>query len=97
MTLEEHLHTKQLHRRHRYGNSLHKANERLRTATYQRTIDDWQRTWRRKGHGQEHKEKGKTMPTLLCSNNRCAKGWKHLNGHPMQAESMKVAIIYCLT
>lgn len=75
----------------------HKPNERLRTASYQRTIDSFKKALKRKGDGRAHKEKGQTMPTLIASNTHCPKTWKHLNGNPMRGESMKVAIIFHLT
>lgn len=97
MTFEEKSIEREIHRKHRCNNAKAKSNERLRTASYQRTIDSFKKNWKRKGDGKAHKEKGKTMPTLLCSNTRCPKTWKHLNGNPMRGESMKVAIIFWMT
>lgn len=97
MTLEERLSEREKHIKRRKSNAKAKANEKLRTYSYQRKIDSYQRTMKRKGDGRAHKEKGKTMPTILCSNNRCSKSWKHLNGEPMRGECMKVAIIFALT
>ena len=85
------------HRARRKAKAKHKANERLKTLSYQHTIDSYKRAWKKKGDCRAHKIKGKVMPTAFCSNSRCAKSWKHLNGNPMQGESMKVAIIFALT
>lgn len=97
MTLEEKQKEQHKHRKHRKANAKTKANERLRCANYQRKIDTIMKSERKKGVGRFHKEKGITMPTLLCANSHCAKTWKHLNGNPMRGESMKVAIIWELT
>jgi len=97
MTLETKLYEKAKHKKHRKANAMCKENERLRTASYQRTIDSYKKCMKRKGDGRAVKEKGKTMPTLIASNTRCPKSWKHLNGEPMRGESMKVAIIFQLT
>ena len=97
MTLEEKCAEMEKRRKHRRNNALHKKNERLRTASYQRTIDSYKRALKQKGVGSAHKEKGKTMPTLLCGNSCCYKSWKHFNGGTMRGESMKVAIIFMLT
>ena len=97
MTYEEKCSERERHRKHRRNNAKRKDNERLRTAAYQRTIDSYKRTLKRKGKGKAHKEKGQTMPTLLNGNSKCYKSWKHLNGAPMREESMKVAIIFMLT
>ncbi len=97
MTFEEKMLEKEHHRKRRKDNAKAKPNERIRTANYQRTIDNIKRQWKRKGDGRAVKEKGKTMPTMLVSNNHTPKTWKHLNGNPMRGESMKVAIIFFLT
>ena len=97
MTLEQKLLEKEKNRKRRKTNAKAKPNERLRTASYQRTIDSYKKRMKRKGDGRAVKEKGKTMPTLIASNTRCPKTWKHLNGEPMRGESMKVAIIFQLT
>ena len=97
MTLEEKTHEREKHRKHRRNNAKAKPNERLRTSTYQRTIDSWKKSWKRKSKGKALKEKGKVMPTMISSNTRCPQTWKHLNGYPMRGESMKVAIIFFMT
>jgi hypothetical protein len=97
MTFDEKLFEKGKMKKRRKANAQHKANERLRTANYQRTIDSFKKSMKRKGCGRAVKEKGKTMPTLIASNTRCPKSWKHLNGEPMRGESMKVAIIFSIT
>lgn len=97
MTHANRLYEKSRHRKHRKANSNHKATDRLRCASYQRTIDCHAKTMKHKANGRAHKVKGEVMPTMLCANSKCAKGWKHLNGSPMRGESMKVAIIWNLT
>ena len=97
MTLKERLLEREKHIKHRTANRNSKANEKLRNYGYQRNIDHYKRNLKKKGNGRAHKEKGQTMPTMLCSNSRCAKSWKHLNGNPMRGESMKVAIIFSIT
>ena len=97
MTLEQRLYECRKHRKHRKANAKAKENERLRCANYQRKLDIIAKSKRKKAEGRAHKIKGETMPTLLCANSRCPKGWKHLNGDPMRGESMKVAIIWELT
>lgn len=97
MTFKEKMLEKEHNRKRRSSKAKAKFNERLRTASYQRTIDSFKKKWKHKGDGRAIKEKGKTMPTMLCSNTRCPKSWKHLNGNPMRGESMKVAIIFHLT
>lgn len=97
MTHSKKLYEKSLRRRHRKANADHKATDRLRCATYQRTIDTHAKTMKRKANGRAHKVKGEIMPTMLCANSRCSKSWKHLNGKPMRGESMRMAIIWDLT
>lgn len=97
MTQNEKWYEKYRHRKHRKANANNKATDRLRCNNYQRKLDTIAKTRKRKADGRAHKVKGETMPTLLCANSRCAKGWKHLNGNPMRGESMKVAIIWELT
>lgn len=94
MTHEQHRRKKRWHEKKRGYDAKHKANERLRTANYQRLIDYIARSKRKKGNGRAFKVKGETMPTMFCANSRTAKSWKHLNGKPMRGESMKVAIIW---
>jgi hypothetical protein len=97
MTHNAKLYEKAKHRKRRKASAKAKENERLRTASYQRCLDAMAKATKRKGKGRAHKVKGETMPTLLCANSRCAKGWKHLNGNPMRGESMKVSIIWNIT
>lgn len=97
MTFEQKLYEKAKRKKHRKENALHKENERLRCASYQKAIDSFKKSMKRKGDGRAHKVKGETMPTLIASNTHTSKSWRHLNGIPMRGESMKVAIIFSIT
>lgn len=85
------------HLRHRNANAIHKESDRLRCATYQRKVDRYKNSYKKQPCGRVLKVKGGVMPTMIVSNTKHFKQWKHFGGSPMRGESMKVSIIYELT
>lgn len=76
------------------NNALNKKREKMRTANYQRSADKYKKIMRKKGIGLAHKYKGQTMPTQLCNNSRCSKGWVAAFGG---GETFKTAYIWAAT
>ena len=78
----------------RRNNALHKESERRKTMNYQAKADRFTQLFRKKGRGLAVKEKGVRMPTQICANDRCAKGWVTAFGG---RESFKTAFVYAAT
>ena len=69
----------------------HKANERIRTASFQKVADRYKKHSKLLSH---KKVKGEVMPTAMALNNRCAKGWAQYGGFK---ESFKTFCVWDIT
>ena len=81
-------------RTRRRNDALHKDGERRKTMNYQSHADKYKRIYRKKGTGRAVKEKGVKMPTQICANDRCTKGWVTAFGG---RESFATAFVFVAT